>query len=204
LGFSFALLSATQSDFSFRSLIFHLSAGGIGLVMILLPRCVGVVFNEGVLDTMHRKRRNPHKKSTNTTLIYGAGDLGELFICHVRLSQPETWSNDHFVGFLDDCEALSGRWMRGFRIMGTLEELPQISKKLGVNKILVTSSVLSLERERELKRISKQLGLQLEFWCPDLKVSAEPEGNPPSTRRLETESRPELEIAPGSKENSSI
>jgi len=203
VGFSFALLSATQADFSFRSLIFHLCAGCVGLVAILIPRCVGVFFHEGVLDSMHRKRRTNYKRSTHTTLIYGAGDLGELFICHVRLSQPHIWGNDHFIGFIDDCEALSGRWMRGFRIMGTLEELPLLKKKHGITKVLVTSSVLSMEREHELKRLTTELGLQLEFWCPDLKVSPEPGVNAP-TRRPDSKSHLDLEIASGEKKVSSV
>jgi UDP-N-acetylmuramyl pentapeptide phosphotransferase/UDP-N-acetylglucosamine-1-phosphate transferase len=193
VGFSFGILSATEADFSFRGAIFHLCAGGIGIVLFLIPRSIGVVFQEGVLDAMHRKRRGKGKKSRRTTLIYGAGDLGELFICHLRLSSPSDWRNDHFIGFMDDSEELTGRRMRGFPILGTLAQLPLIAEKHHVNAILVTSSVLKLEHERKLREMSKELGLELAFWSPDLGAIRDPAKFPDLRRPSEVNDPDEMQ-----------
>jgi FlaA1/EpsC-like NDP-sugar epimerase len=168
---SFALGGASQTDLSFRNLVFHLSAFTLGATAVLGPRSLGFLLQEGVIDTMHRKRRLSSKSSKKTTLIYGAGDLGELFLCHLRLSRPETWSDYHFIGFLDDNENLRGRRMLGFPIVGGLSVLPEMVRKTGVNCILITSSVLSGEQIEELTKIAEKLGLKIERWLPGMNVS---------------------------------
>lgn len=168
VGVSFALLALTQADFSFRDALFHLAAGALGFGLVFAPRSIGFFLQESVIDTMHRKRRLKTKRSAHTTLIYGAGDLGELFICHLRLSPPDIWKNEHFIGFIDDSEALAGRRLRGFPIHGSLAQLPDIIQKTGANGILVTSSILSDERHAELLRLADELKLNLRVWNPGL------------------------------------
>lgn len=168
---SFALSGASQTDLSFRNLVFHLAAFTLVTLAVLGPRSLGFLLQEGVIDTMHRKRRMSTKSSKKTTLIYGAGDLGELFLCHLRLSRPETWSDYHFIGFLDDNENLKGRRMLGFPIVGGLSVLPEMVKKTGVNCIFITSSVLSERQLEELTQVAKKLGLKIEKWLPGMDVS---------------------------------
>ncbi len=168
VGLSFAFSAMFHADFSFREAVFHLSAGLLGLILVFLPRSIGFFLQEGVIDTMHRKRRLTSKRARRTTLLYGAGDLGELFICHVRLSQAETWGSDHFIGFLDDCPELTGRRLRGFRILGGLSDLPKLVESEGVNSVLVTSSMLGPEREEELMRVAAEFRIEVRHWRPDL------------------------------------
>lgn len=168
---SFALSGASHADLSFRDIVFHLAAFTLGSVAVLGPRSIGFLLQEGVIDTMHRKRRLSSKSSRKTTLIYGAGDLGELFLCQLRLSRPETWSDYHFVGFLDDNENLKGRRMLGFPIVGGPPVLPEMVKKTGVNCILITSSVLPEQQLDELKRLAETLGIRIEWWLSGMNVS---------------------------------
>ncbi|MFC7338130.1 hypothetical protein ACFQY0_13130 [Haloferula chungangensis] len=193
IGFSFGLQAMTHADFSYRSAVFHLSAGVIATALILIPRSLGFFLQEGVIDTMHRKRRLTGKRSQRTTILYGAGDLGELFICHLRLSQPEAWAKDHFIGFLDDSEELSGRRMRGFPILGTLNQLPAIVEKTGANSILVTSSVLSAYKRKELSECCEDLDIELRHWQPDLE--------PGLIRSPDVPIKPEISVPVSPKKN---
>jgi len=167
-GISFAFLGMADSDFSFHDVIFHLSALALGTVAVFASRCTGFLLQESVIDTMHRKRRMRSKRSSKTAIIYGAGDLGELFLCHLRLSQPEVWKDYHFVGFIDDSEGLRGRRMRGFPILGSLAQLPRLVAQNGVNCIMVTSSVLPEEKTSELMILAEELEVEVHRWQPSL------------------------------------
>ena len=166
---SFALVGMTRQDFSFHDAAVHLCALTIGSAGILAPRCIGFMLQESVIDTMHRKRRLRGKRSTKTVIMYGAGDLGELFVCHLRLSRPETWTDHHFIGFIDDSEKLRGRRMRGFPVLGTCAQLPELVARSGANTILVTSSVLPEDRFIELMKVANELDLEVTHWQPDMK-----------------------------------
>ena len=166
---SFALSGASREDLSFRDLVFHFIAFVVAGGAILGPRCLGFLLQEGVIDTMHRKRRLTTKKAGRTALIYGAGDLGELFLSHLRLSKPETWGDYHFVGFIDDTDQLKGRCMGGFPIVGSLDGLSEVVKRTGANHIMICTSSLPEEKLESLHELSERLDLVLERWIPDLK-----------------------------------
>jgi UDP-GlcNAc:undecaprenyl-phosphate GlcNAc-1-phosphate transferase len=169
---SFALNGATQVDFSFRDVVFHLSAFTLGTIAVLGPRCTVFLLQEGVIDTMHRKRRRTTKSSGKTALIYGAGDLGELFLCHLRLSRPETWKDYHFVGFIDDNENLKGRRMMGFPILGSLAGLADVVKRTRANCVFITSSVLPDQQMEQLVRMAEELELDVERWLPGMSAAS--------------------------------
>lgn len=168
VGVSFAIKGSAHYDLSFRDAIFHLAALTLGGVAVFAPRCLGVLLQESVIDTMHRKRRLRGKRSSRTTLIYGAGDLGELFLCHLRLSRPETWQDYHFVGFLDDSPKLRGRRMRGFPILGDFAKLREVVQQSRANSILITSSVLPEGRYEEIIVAARELGMEVSRWQPGM------------------------------------
>ncbi|WP_035613973.1 hypothetical protein [Haloferula sp. BvORR071] len=165
---SFGLKGSARYDLSFRDALIHLSAFTIGGIAVFAPRCIGLMLQESVIDTMHRKRRLRGKHSSRTTLIYGAGDLGELFLCHLRLSQPETWQDYHFIGFIDDSSKLRGRRMRGFPILGGFANLREVVQRTRANSILITSSVLPEERYEEILSIARELGMEISRWQPEM------------------------------------
>jgi len=165
---SFGLLGFGSADFSFRLLGFHLIGGAVATGLVIVPRSIGFFLQEGVIDTMHRKRRLKGKQAARTTLIYGAGDLGELFVCHLRLSQPSQWRSDHFIGFVDDSAWLKGRRLRGFPVYGGIERLGWLVRRFGVNSVLVTASQLSGDREEHLMRLAEEHGLEVRQWRPEL------------------------------------
>ncbi|QJE94303.1 MraY family glycosyltransferase [Luteolibacter luteus] len=165
---SFALKGSASYDLSFRDALVHLSALTLGGLAVFAPRCMGAMLQESVIDTMHRKRRLRGKRSSRTTLLYGAGDLGELFLCHLRLCRPETWQDYHFVGFIDDSERLRGRRMRGFPILGGFSNLREVVARTRANSILITSSVMPEERYEEILTVARELGMEISRWQPEM------------------------------------
>ena len=70
-------------------------------------------------------------------LIYGAGDLGALFLDYLA-SQTRSKQMTELVGFVDDDEHAVGRILRGFRILGKGEDLPRIVREREIDEVVVT------------------------------------------------------------------
>jgi len=70
-------------------------------------------------------------------LIYGAGDLGALFLDYLA-SQTRSKRMTELVGFVDDDERAVGRILRGFRILGKGEDLPRIVREREIDEVVVT------------------------------------------------------------------
>lgn len=168
IGISFSLHGYASADFLYQDAVTHLTAGGIAITLILVPRSIGFILQESVIDAMHRRRRIHSMNAKKNTLIYGAGDLGELFLCHLRLSQADVWENEHFLGFIDDNVGLTGRRMRGFKILGCLNSLPDLIKVTAVQSILVTMQAIPEKQLKELTELADEFNLEVRFWSPAL------------------------------------
>lgn len=168
VGLSFAIQGMAEADFSYRNLVFHLCALALGGAAVTLPRCLGFFLSESVVDSHHRRKHLQVSRPRKTCLLYGAGDLGELFLQSLRLSPPDKWSGYHFIGFLDDSPELRNRRLGGFRVLGELSHLPDLVKGHGVCSIMVTCSSLREERFSKLEQLALSLGLEVMIWNPDL------------------------------------
>lgn len=167
---SIGLVSVLLEDISYRMALVHVTALAFSLCGLLIPRSLGSLLQEGVLEAMHhRHRRNrAHPKAALPTLLYGAGDLGELFIYGVRLSPPERWSAFTFVGFLDDDVHVKGRRLQGFRVHGSLDDIQQIAALHGIRCVIITMTKLPHARRVQLLEIAGQLGIEVREWQPEL------------------------------------
>lgn len=160
------LMTVLLRDIAFRDSAIRLLAFAMSAIAIVAPRAIGVSVQEGVLSAFHRRRRilsHPGRP----TLVYGAGDMGELFLCHMRLSAPQVWSSYRVVGFLDDEVKLKGRRMRGFPILGGLADLASVVETHGVECVILTISGLDPQRRAELLAAAERLRLEVREWLPD-------------------------------------
>lgn len=161
------LMTVLLRDIAFRDSAIRLLAFAMSAIAIVAPRAIGVSVQEGVLSAFHRRHRilsHPGRP----TLVYGAGDMGELFLCHMRLSAPQVWSSHRVVGFLDDEVKLKGRRMRGFLILGGLADLESVVETHGVECVILTISGLAPQRRAELLVAAERLRLEVREWLPDL------------------------------------
>lgn len=161
------LVSVFLQDVSWRVILMHGMALALTLLAVFAPRSVGFALQEGVIDAMHR-RRGLGAKGGRPTLLYGAGDLGELFLCNLRLSPGRVWSAYSFKGYLDDHPALTGRRLRGFLILGTLDQLDSLAQAHKIECVIVTQSGLVPERRKKLLEIAARRGIEVREWVPDL------------------------------------
>ena len=91
------------------------------------------------------------------TLIYGAGDGGELILRELH-NNPE-W-NYNPIGFADDDSLKKGKVIHGLRVYGGSDELLQICRDNNVEEILITSRKIQATRLNEIRAI-----------CDDAEVS---------------------------------
>lgn len=102
-----------------------------------------------------RLRHLPAKNPAKRAIIFGAGSMGEVVVSEL-LSNPSRSFQP--VGLLDDDPQKKSRWISGIKMQGTLKDLPQVSKRLGADALIVAvpraDSVL-LERVRSLARESE-------------------------------------------------
>ena len=161
------LVSVFLEDLSYRMILVHLTALGFSLIGVAGARCLSQTLQEGIIDSMHRRRRVGAKKS-RITLLYGAGDTGELFLTHLRLSPSSKWSEFSFLGFIDDQGWLRGRRLRGFRIFGGRECLDALVKSHQVECIVVTTGKMDVASRAGLIELCERLGIELLEWSPGL------------------------------------
>jgi len=163
------LVSVFLEDLSYRMILVHLGALSFSMVALFAPRGLSRILQEGAIDSVHRRRGTGVTKR-RVTLLYGAGDVGELFLCHLRLSPPSKWESFSILGFIDDHSRLKGRRLRGFRVFGGLDRLEELVRTRKVECVVVTSGRLSAENRRTLGELAKRLGITLLQWNPDLEV----------------------------------
>ena len=162
---SFGLISVFFEDISYRMIMVHLAALAFAMVGTTAPRCVSRLLQEGTIDATHR-RREVGGESRKPTLLYGAADTGELFLCHLRLSPPERWSDHAFVGFIDDQTRLKRRRLRGFPVLGGRDQLEQLVKRHEVRSVILTTGKMDQGDIESLTEQCESIGVELLRWNP--------------------------------------
>ncbi|MCE5203027.1 MAG: polysaccharide biosynthesis protein [Actinomycetia bacterium] len=95
-------------------------------------------------------------KGDHRVLIVGAGDAGSLLLRDIE-NQPQLGYN--VVGLLDDRRAKVGMRIRGARVIGTLDELPQVVARERVDEILVAIPSMDSWRRREVLELCTEAGV---------------------------------------------
>jgi len=85
----------------------------------------------------------PHNDSARRTLIYGAGDGGEMLLRELR-NNPE-WDLIP-VGFIDDDPMKQGKVIHGLKVYAGSDSLPTLCETKNIDEILI--SVRSIDRSR--------------------------------------------------------
>jgi FlaA1/EpsC-like NDP-sugar epimerase len=83
-------------------------------------------------------------------LIVGAGDAGEILVREIERSNDLDYD---LVGFVDDDESLQGHRIRGLRVLGRIDELPQICTSRGVDEVLIAIPSAGPEVQRRVLRL---------------------------------------------------
>jgi O-antigen biosynthesis protein WbqV len=94
-------------------------------------------------------------------VLVGAGDAAELFL---RAMTRDPAANYWVVGLVDDDPAKIGRHIRGVRVFGEIQSLPNVVRQLrqrgmAPQRLILTSDELSAARVRTLLSAAEGLGL---------------------------------------------
>ena len=114
--------------------------------LLLIPR-----LTERVIASLKTYQKNKNK--TDRSLIYGAGEGGRIVL-------SELLGNDlisyYPVGFLDDDENKQGRYIEGYKVLGTSDDLDKIVNRYKIDTIIIAiSSLEKVEFKRIVEKLSK-------------------------------------------------
>ena len=167
---AFTLTTLADQDLAWSSGRVFLILGTISLACLLLPRSITPLIREAMIDSHHR-RLGSSKGRHPRLLLYGAGDLGELFLSYLKTSSSIELNAVRILGFVDDHPNLKHRVLDGFRIYGSVDDLPALAERFNLHGVVITATRLDPERADQLNRIAKECNLTLYRWRPHLQLT---------------------------------
>ena len=98
---------------------------------LIILFCGGARFSKRAYLQVFERRLSKLKEKT---LIVGAGDAGEQVLRSILISKSGFFSP---VGFVDDNEVKQGVVIHGLRVLGKIDDIPEIVKKNQIKNIII-------------------------------------------------------------------
>jgi len=95
-------------------------------------------------------------RPSQRVVIYGAGAAGELALAEMSMNPG---LDQVPVGFLDDDVFKHRSSIRGVPVVGGLEALPFVARKLAVDAVVVSTDQITPERQQRLAEMCDELGI---------------------------------------------
>lgn len=164
---AFTLTILLIQDVAWAQARFFAVFGFISGFLLCLPRMLASGIRESEIDAQHRRlgRSRGHRERM---LLYGAGDIGELFLAHLRSHRSDQLDNIRIVGFIDDHPNMKGRILDGFPIHGTLRRLGVLHERYGLSGVIITATKLNPQSADDLKAFCEKHSLKVFYWEPQL------------------------------------
>lgn len=166
-----ALLQVATGDLAWSTARLGAIAGVAAAFGVLGPRVLPELGRELAVDTGHR-HQGDGKNTARRMVIFGAGDLGNLYIDYLTTIPPEHFHQVQVVGFVDDNPRLRGRLVRGFEILGTSGELREVCKSVRAEGIILAIACLQPAVRREVEAIAHELRLDVLEWNCSVRKAA--------------------------------
>ena len=109
----------------------------------------------GLLRWVYRRYYTGHRRLTRIVIV-GAGAEGTRFSQRIGSSEVLEY---HVVGFADDDPAKHGRDIAGVKVLGSVDELPEIVRAVSADQVFV--AIPSLGQERTLAMMSRCMRAQV-------------------------------------------
>lgn len=133
----------------------------------LIEAIVSVMFLSGVrLATriIHERKRLVQavksKRKRERVLIAGAGESGTMLAREIR-RHPQAMME--LIGFLDDNPAKEKEWFLGYEVLGRLDDLPEIVKERGIDKVIIAMPTASGEIVRKVVRLAQEVKIKYQI-----------------------------------------
>lgn len=133
----------------------------ISSIAVLIPRALGPYLSQLAI----RSVQSDAGGSGRRVLVYGAGDLGVLFLDYLS-SRTRSEEMTELVGFVDDDARARGRVLRGFRILGSGSDLSHLVRERRIDEVVVAIDELSPEAILDLEERLKKAhcGVRVRRW----------------------------------------
>lgn len=169
MNIAFSIMTLLSQDLAWSSGRLFLLTTALSIPALLLPRSLTPLIREALIDSRHRRVVN-NKGKQKRIVLYGAGDLGELFLNHLKTAPPAEMEEMCIVGFIDDLENLRRKILDGFRIRGSIDQLAELADRYELHGVVLTATRLESKRAEKLNRICEEKGLVLYRWRPQLHI----------------------------------
>jgi len=103
-----------------------------------------------------RRKKSDGEGEHRRTFLIGAGDGGALFMN----SYQHPTSDLELVGILDNDEKKKGQKLGGIPVLGSYEQLPELSKRHQIEKVIVAIPSLDPSEYERILKMCNQLGLK--------------------------------------------
>jgi len=107
-------------------------------IMISLSR-----LSSRILDEVVKKS----KKNGDPVLIYGAGVGGQMVIKEIESNSEMNLS---IVGFIDDNKVLKGKRIKGYKVIGTIEDFESILAKHNIKEMIIAFKDIDSEKRKAI------------------------------------------------------
>jgi UDP-N-acetylmuramyl pentapeptide phosphotransferase/UDP-N-acetylglucosamine-1-phosphate transferase len=161
---TFVLFSLIYSTLEWSALRLTVICYVFACAAVCMPRVALDVFRELGLDARHRNPKHATEDGYGPVVVLGAGDMGTLFLDHLKSSAHNAYPGMRLLGFLDETEALHGRRLRSFRILGGLSIVPELVEKQGLRGIVLAINHPRRELVEQLVRLAAIHGLRIHRW----------------------------------------
>lgn len=131
---------------------------------VCLPRVALDLLRELGMDARHRCPKTVKHSPYGPVVVLGAGDMGTLFLDHLKSSHHEFYPGMRVLGFLDQSRALRGRRLRSFRVIGDLSAIPELVEEHGLKGVVMAIHRPKQEMLDELDALADTHGLKIYNW----------------------------------------
>ena len=170
LTLAFTISTFISKDLAWSNFRTFVMIGVFGGVLLLVPRLLTAALRELIVDSQHRSLLRS-KGKRERVVVYGAGDLGELFLHHLKVTEPTQLADRRIIGFVDDNPNLACKCMDGFKIFGGVEKLRELTENFGIKGIVVCVTHMSPDKAEYLNKTACDLGLKVFRWRPQLQLT---------------------------------
>jgi len=121
--------------------------------------CGGIRFGKRIYSELLKgdKNKNTNTRFQKRTLIVGAGDAGEQIIRSILMSKSTPYLP---VGFVDDNSMKQNVLIHGIRVLGRIEDIPEIVKKEKIEQMIITLPSAGLKEIKRAVEAGRKAGIK--------------------------------------------
>jgi UDP-GlcNAc:undecaprenyl-phosphate/decaprenyl-phosphate GlcNAc-1-phosphate transferase len=161
---TFVLFSLVYSSLEWSALRLTLITYVFACAGVCLPRVTLDLLRELGMDARHRNPKLTANSEYGPVVVLGAGDMGTLFLDHLKSSPHDMYPGMRMLGFIDQKRVLHGRRLRSFRILGGLSIVPKLVEDEGLKGIVLAISRPEKELLDQLEALADEHGLKIYRW----------------------------------------